>query len=104
MEKEANVSPHVELSANSKVKVVMPGPPPEDLKWVKDLRLNPRTRKQLIEGFWKGQRTIHGHVAFVANEADRDRLRREGKVMVRLSDLSAQQVTIIVPAYSLQLA
>lgn len=88
---------HSELSAGTKVKIAQPGPPPEELKWVKDLRLNPRTRKQLIEGFWKGQRTISGHVAFVRNESDRERLRKEGKVVVRISDLSAQHVDVIVP-------
>lgn len=90
-----SVQPH--LSANTKVRPTMPGPPPEDVKWVKDLRLNPRTRKQLIEGFWKEQRSVSAHVQFVANESDRERLRKEGKVMVLISDLSAQHVTVIVP-------
>lgn len=90
-----------ELSANSKVKAARPGPPPDDVKFIKDLQINPRTRKQLVEGFWKGQRSISGRVAFVANEADRDRLRREGKLLVRISDLSAQHVDVIIPATEL---
>jgi hypothetical protein len=95
--KEANVSFH-ELPANSKVKVVRTGPPPEDVTFIKDLHINPRTRKQLIQGFWKGQRSISGRVAFVANESDRDRLRKEGKLLVRISDLSAQHVDVVIPA------
>lgn len=92
------MSINTELPANSKVKVARPGPPPEDVKFIKDLNINPRTRKQLLAGFWKGQRSISGHVAFVANESDRERLRRDGKIMVRISDLSAQHVDIIVPS------
>jgi hypothetical protein len=89
------------LPANTKVKAARPGPPPEDVKFAKDVNINPRTRKQLIVGFWKAQRSISGHVAFVANESDRDRLRRDGKMMVRISDLSAQHVDIIVPSSEL---
>ncbi|MEP0845114.1 MAG: hypothetical protein HRF43_20620 [Phycisphaerae bacterium] len=88
---------HVEFTAHTKVKPAQPGPPPEDVKWVKDIRLNPRTRKQLIEGFFGDHRGIFGHVAYVANESDRERLRKEGKLMVQISDLSAQHVTIIAP-------
>lgn len=90
------MSPNAELPANTKVRVARPGPPPDDVKFVKDVNVNPRTRKQLVEGFWKGQRSISGHVGFVANESDRDRLRRDGKMLVRISDLSAQHVDIIV--------
>ena len=92
---------HVEMSSNSKVRAARLGPPPEDVKWVKDLHVNPSTRKQLIEGFWKGQRSISGRVAFIGNESDRARLRREGKLMVRISDLSAQHVNVIAQAAQL---
>lgn len=84
-------------AANTKVKAAQTGSPPEELQVVKDLRTNPRTRKQLIEGFWKAQRGISGHVAYVGNETDRERLRRQGKVMVLISDLSAQHVNVIGP-------
>ncbi len=86
------------FSSGAKVKAAQTGPPPDDVKCVKDVHINPRTRKQLIEGFWKGQRSISGHVAFVGNDSERERLRREGRVMVRISDLSAQHVNVIVPA------
>lgn len=93
---------HAELSANSKVKPALPGPPPDDVKVVKDVHINPRTRRQLIEGFWKGQRSISGRVAYVQNESDRDRLRRDGKVMILIGDLSAQQIRVIVPLYQIR--
>lgn len=88
---------HFEFSATVKVRVVQPGPPPEDVKVVKDLSINPRTRKQLIQGFWGEHKGISGRVAYVANESDRDRLRKDGKVMIQISDLSAQHVNIIAP-------
>lgn len=89
---------HKELSANCIVKVIQPGAPPTDIEWVRDVHVNPRTRRQLIEGFWKGHRGISGQVAYVANESERDRLRRQGKVLIHLRDVSAQKVSIIVPA------
>ena len=89
--------PNLELPANTKVKVARPGPPPDSIKCLKDVHVNPRTRKQLIEGFWKGTRSISGHVAFIGNETDRERLRHDGKMMVRISDLSAQHVDVVVP-------
>ena len=96
------MSTHVELPSNTKVKVTLSGPPPDDVKCVKDVSVNPRTRRQLIEGFWKGHKTVRGHVAFVANESHRDRLRREGKIMVRISDLSAQHIMVVVPSDCIQ--
>ncbi len=86
------------LSAASPVRISEPGPPPADVGWVRDIRLNPRTRRQLIEGFWKGHKNVSGQVAYVANESDRDRLRRKGMIMINLRDVSAQKVTIIIPA------
>ncbi|GMU24294.1 MAG: hypothetical protein AMXMBFR13_43680 [Phycisphaerae bacterium] len=91
------MSMQTEFSANTKVKVAQTGPPPDDVKCVKDVSVNPRTRKQLMEGFWKNHRGISGRVAFIPNDSDRERLRREGKVMVQISDLSAQHITVIVP-------
>lgn len=95
---------HAEFTTNAKLRVVQPGPPPEEVHWVKDVHVNPRTRKQLINGFWGDHRGISGHVAYVANESDRDRLRKDGKVMVRISDLSAQHVTVIAPIAMFRLA
>lgn len=93
-----------QFSSSTKVTVAEPGQPPQDLKWVKDLHVNPRTRKQLIEGFWNQHRRISGQVMFVASDSEREKLRREGKVMVRISDLSAQHITVIVPATLLKKA
>ncbi len=92
------MSTHTEFGANTKVKPAQTGAPPADVTTVKDTRINPRTRKQLVEGFWKGQRGISGQVAYVGNESDREKLRKEGKLMVLISDFSAQHVTVIAPA------
>ncbi len=94
---------HPEFSSNATVKVAHFGPPPNDIQWVKDVHVNPRTRRQLIEGFWSGHRGITGHVAYVASESDREKLRRSDRVMIQLRDLSAQKVVIIVPAALLML-
>ena len=85
------------LSTSTKVQVTDPGSPPNNVEWVRDIHINPRTRKQLIEGFWKRKRGISGQVAYVANESDRTRLRKEGKLRIQIRDPSAQAITIIVP-------
>ena len=89
---------HTELSANTKIRVVQIGGPPGDLQVIKGLHTNPRTRKQLVEGFWKRQRGISGQIAYIGNDTERERLRKAGKVMVLISDFSAQSVKIIAPA------
>lgn len=89
---------HTELPSNTKVRVVQIGGPPGDIEMVKDLHTNPRTRKQLVEGFWKRQRGINGQIAYIGNDTERERLRKVGKVMVLISDFSAQSVKIIAPA------
>jgi hypothetical protein len=89
---------HTELAANTKVRAAQTGNPPEGVEAIKDLHTNPRTRKQLIEGFWKRQKGITGQIAYVGNDTERERLRKAGKVMVLISDFSAQHVTIIAPA------
>ena len=88
---------HVELAANTKVKAAQTGNPPEGVEAIKDLHTNPRTRKQLIEGFWKGQRGITAQIAYIGSDTERERLRKAGKVMVLISDFSAQHVSIIAP-------
>ena len=85
------------LSTSTKVQVANPGSPPNNLEWVRDIHINPRTRKQLIEGFWKRKRGVSGQVAYVANESDRERLRKEGKLRILIRDPSSQTITVIVP-------
>lgn len=88
---------HTEFAPSSKVKPAQTGAPPEGLEAVKDIRGNPRTRKQLIEGFWKGQKSVSGQVAYIPNETDRERLRKAGKVMVVISNYAAEHVSVIGP-------
>jgi len=90
------------LSTSTKVQVTTPGSPPNNVEWVRDIHINARTRKQLIEGFWQRKRGISGQVAYVVNESDRTRLHKEGKLRIQIRDPSAQTITIIVPEKMLE--
>lgn len=94
----------VTLSTSTKVQVAAPGSPPNSIEWVRDIHVNPRTRRELIEGFFKRKRGISGVVAYVANESDRIRLRKEHKLRIQIRDPSAQTVVVIVPEAMLEKA
>ena len=92
-----------ELTSNTKVKVSNPSTSvPNDIEWVKDIRINSRTKKQLIEGFWKGKKGISAKISYVSSESIRTKLKKEKKVMVQLMDQCAQKVTVIVPEQYLE--
>lgn len=86
-----------EFTSSTKVKVTEPGDPPTDIEWVRDIHINGRTRRQLTSQFWKQHRGIIGQVSYVSSESQREKLRREGKVMVHVSDPSAQSIVLIIP-------
>ena len=85
-----------ELETNMTVRVVS-GSDPQAVEWVRDLTINPRTKKLLIADFWKGKKEITGKISYVGKESVRAKLRKEKKVMVKLMNASAQSITIIVP-------
>jgi len=86
-----------DFASNMKVKVANPGSVPLGVEWVKDTTVNPRTKAQLINGFWREKKEIIGKVAYVSKESLRTKLRKEKKIMVKLMNASAQSISIIVP-------
>ena len=88
-----------ELNSNTKVKVIEPStdPPSKEFDFQKDIRINPRTKKQLITNFWKGKKDIVAKVAYVSSESSRVKLQKEGKVMVQIMDQCAQKILVAIP-------
>ena len=79
-----------------RVQAVEKGDPPKDVEWVRDVRINARTKRLLMQGFWKQKRDITGKVAYVASESVRSKLRKEKKLMIKLINPCAQRISIIV--------
>ena len=86
-----------DFEVNMAVRPAIKGYPPKDVDWVKDLTVTPRVKKQLIEGFWKWKKEVTGKIAYISKESDRARLRKKKAVMIKLINVSAQSITIIVP-------
>ena len=79
-----------------RVQAVEKGDPPNDVEWVRDMRINARTKRLLMQGFWKQKRDITGKVAYVVSESMRSKLRKEKKIIVQLMNPCAQRINIIV--------
>jgi hypothetical protein len=90
------------LAVGAKVQVVEPTEVPEWSTWDDDHgRISSSIKKRLQTMFFKGSDKITAEILYVAKESEREKLRRLGRVKVRLRDQSG--CTLVVTADSSQL-
>ncbi len=83
------------LSAGTKVKVITPGDPPAWSEWDDDKgRTGPPVKKRLRAQFFRGDPKIQAEIVYIANESDRDALKKKGRAKVRIKESSGSQLVI----------
>lgn len=91
------------LVAGTKVKVITPGDPPAWSEWDDDKgRTGPPVKKRLQTQFFRGDPKIAAEVLYIANESERDELRKKGRVKVRIKEASGSMIVITADAGNLQ--
>ncbi len=90
------------LAVGSKVQVAEPMEVPEWSTWDDDHgRVSASIKKRLQAMFFKGSNKLTAEIMYVGNETEREKLRRLGRVKVRLRDQSG--CTLVITAESGQL-
>jgi hypothetical protein len=75
------------MAVGTKVRVVEPIEVPDWSKWDDDRgRTSSSVKKRLQAAFFKGNTRIHAEVMYISKESERERLRRNGHVKVKLRD------------------
>jgi hypothetical protein len=93
------------LAVGAKVRVAEPMEVPEWSTWDDDHgRTSSQIKKRLQYLFFQGNSKILGEIVYVAKESDRDKLRRQGRVKVRLRDPSGCMLVITADPTHLQVA
>ncbi len=96
-------APH--LPAGTRVRVITPGDPPPWSEWDDDGgRTGGSVKKRMQQMFFRGDRKISAEVVFIGSEAERDELRRKGRVKVRLREAAGTIITITADAHNLKKA
>ena len=90
------------LAVGTKVKVAEPMDVPDWSKWDDDKgRTSGPVKKRLQSQFFQGNRNVTGEIIFVSKESERERLRRSGRVKVRIRDQSGTNLTLTADPASL---
>jgi len=83
------------MPVGAKVRVIEPMNVPEWCKWDDDKgRIATSVKKRLQCLFFQGDRRVTAEVVYVSKEAEREQLRRDGRVKVRVRDPSGAMLTI----------
>lgn len=83
------------MAVGTKVKVAEPMDVPDWSKWEDDKgRTSGPVKKRLQAQFFQGKRNVVGEIVYVAKESERDKLRRDGRVKVRIRDQAGTYLTI----------
>jgi len=83
------------LAAGTKVRVIEPMDVPEWSEWDDDKgRCSTPVKKRLQTMFFKGEKKVGAEIIYIAKETERDKLRRLGRIKVRLRDPSGASVVI----------
>lgn len=84
-----------DLAAGTKVKVADAMEVPEWSEWDDDKgRVSTPVKRRLQTLFFKGDKKVHGEVMYIGKEVLREKLRRLGRVKVRVRDNSGSAVVI----------
>ena len=83
------------FGAGTKVRLAQPMAVPQWSTWDDDKgRVSTPIKRRLQSLFFKGDKKVSGEVMYVSNETEREKLRRLGRVKVRIRDLSGASVII----------
>ncbi|MGQ9648898.1 MAG: hypothetical protein ACUVXJ_02185 [Phycisphaerae bacterium] len=83
------------LAVGSKVRIAEPMEVPEWSTWDDDHgRISSQIKKRLQTLFFKGNDKITAEVVYVAKESEREKLRRLGRIKLRLRDQSGCALVI----------
>lgn len=83
------------LAVGTKVKIAQPMDPPDWSKWDDDKgRTSATVKRRLQSQFFKGNKSISAEVVHVSKESERERLRRDGRVKLRIRDQAGIMLTI----------
>jgi len=84
------------LAVGTKVRVSQPMEVPEWSTWDDDRgRTSTPVKKRLQSMFFKGDRKVTAEVVYVSKESERERLRRKGRIKLRLREASGVALNII---------
>ncbi len=83
------------LAVGTKVKVAEPMDVPDWSKWDDDKgRTSGSVKKRLQSQFFQGNRNIVGEIIYISRESEREKLRKQGRVKVRIRDQAGTNLTI----------
>ena len=84
-----------DFGSGTKVRMAKPMMVPQWSTWDDDKgRVSTPIKKRLQSMFFKGDKRVSAEVMYVANETEREKLRRLGRVKIRIRDLSGASVVI----------
>lgn len=91
------------LAVGSKVRVTSPVEVPDWSTWDDDHgRISSQIKKRLQHQFFQGSNKILAEVVYVSKESEREKLRRQGRIKVRLRDPSGSMLVITADPTQLQ--
>jgi hypothetical protein len=83
------------LPVGAKVRVAEPMEPPDWSTWDDDKGRTSGTVKKRLQGmFFRGDKKVVAEIVYIAKETEREKLRRNGQIKVRLRDPSGAMLTI----------
>lgn len=87
------------LAAGTKVKVAEPMAVPTWSECDDDKgRTSMPTRQRLQQLFFRGDKKVAAEVVYISNETERDRLRRQGRVKIRIRESSGSMIVCTAEA------
>lgn len=93
------------LAVGTKVRITTPMEVPEWSTWDDDHgRISASIKKRLQGLFFKGSDKITAEVVYISKEAEREKLRRLGRIKVRLRDPSGSMLVITADPSQLESA
>jgi hypothetical protein len=91
------------LAVGAKVRVTTPIDVPDWSTWDDDHgRTSSQNKKRLQYQFFQGSNKILAEVMYVAKESEREKLRRQGRIKIRLRDPSGCMLVITADPNNLQ--
>jgi hypothetical protein len=83
------------LAVGTKVRVAEPMEVPEYSTWDDDHgRISASLKKRLQAMFFRGDRKLAAEIVYISKESERERLRRNGLIKIRLKDQAGCQLTL----------
>lgn len=93
------------IAAGTKVTVAKAIDVPQWSEWDDDKgRTSIPTKRRLQQLFFRGDKKVTSEIVYIAKESERDQLRRQGRVKVRIRDSSGAAVVVTADAESLKKA